>query len=239
MKLDILAIAAHPDDVELSAGGTLAKHARMGYQTGIVDLTKGELGTRGTPEIRAKESAASAEILGLSMRDQLDLGDGFFENSKQEQLAIIRVLRKYQPDMVLCNAPEDRHPDHGKGGGLARDAAFLSGLQKICTYDEHGQEQEAWRPKKVLHYIQDRWLKPDVVVDISDDFDTKMKAIRAFKSQFFDPNSKEPETYISKPVFLDYLEARALEMGHGIAVRYGEGFLLSTPVPVADLTAML
>jgi len=218
MKLDILVMAAHPDDAELAVSGTITSAIAQGKKVGIVDFTRGELGTRGTPEIRLAESAAATQILGIHARENLGLADGFFQNDRESQLKLIDVIRKYQPDIVLANALEDRHPDHGKGAALAIDACFLSGLRKIET------GLPAWRPQHVYHYIQDRYLKPDFVVDISAHWATKEAAIRAFKSQFFDPNSKEPASYISSPDFLAFIEARAQEMGHKIGVKYGEGF---------------
>jgi bacillithiol biosynthesis deacetylase BshB1 len=218
MKLDILVLAAHPDDAELAVAGTIVSAIAQGKKVGIVDFTRGELGTRGTPEIRLAESAAASEILGIHARENLELADGFFQNNRESQLKLIQAIRKYQPDIVLANALEDRHPDHGKGAQLAIDACFLSGLRKI----ESGLAP--WRPKHVYHYIQDRYLKPDFVVDISAHWETKEAAIRAFKSQFFDPNSSEPASYISSPDFLAFIEARAQEMGHKIGVKYGEGF---------------
>lgn len=219
MKLDILVMAAHPDDAELSCAGTILKHIAAGKKVGIVDFTRGELGTRGTPEIRLQESADATKILGLHARENLGIRDGFFRNDEETQLKLIEVIRKYQPDIVLANALEDRHPDHGKGAQLAIDACFLSGLRQIKTGD-----LPAWRPTQVYHYIQDRYLEPDFVVDISAHWDQKEAAIRAFKSQFFDPNSAEPASYISSPDFLNFIQARAMEMGHKIGVKYGEGF---------------
>ncbi|MFM1780820.1 MAG: hypothetical protein RJB49_1115 [Bacteroidota bacterium] len=219
MKLDILVMAAHPDDAELSCAGTILKHIAAGKKVGIVDFTRGELGTRGTPEIRLQESADATKILGLHARENLGIRDGFFRNDEKTQLKLIEVIRKYQPDIVLANALEDRHPDHGKGAQLAIDACFLSGLRQIKTGD-----LPAWRPAQVYHYIQDRYLEPDFVVDISSQWDQKEAAIRAFKSQFFDPNSAEPASYISSPDFLNFIQARAMEMGHKIGVKYGEGF---------------
>jgi bacillithiol biosynthesis deacetylase BshB1 len=219
MKLDILVMAAHPDDAELSCAGTILKHIAAGKKVGIVDFTRGELGTRGTPEIRLQESADATKILGLQARENLGIRDGFFRNDEETQLKLIEVVRKYQPDIVLANALEDRHPDHGKGAQLAIDACFLSGLRQIKTGD-----LPAWRPAQVYHYIQDRYLEPDFVVDISAHWDQKETAIRAFKSQFFDPSSAEPTSYISSPDFLHFIQARAMEMGHKIGVKYGEGF---------------
>lgn len=218
MKLDILVMAAHPDDAELAVAGTISDAISKGKKVGIVDFTRGELGTRGTPEIRLAESAEASKILGIQIRENLELADGFFQNDRESQLKLIEVIRKYQPDVVLANALEDRHPDHGKGAALAIDACFLSGLRKIET------NFPAWRPKHIYHYIQDRYLEPDFVIDISAHWEKKEAAILAFKSQFFDPNSTEPASYISSPEFLHFIQARAQEMGHKIGVKYGEGF---------------
>ncbi len=224
MKLDILVLAAHPDDAELGCGGTIAKHTSLGDRVGIIDFTKGELGTRGTSESRQQEATDSAKILGVSVRENLHLKDGFFQNDYESQLILLRAIRKYQPRIILANAVYDRHIDHGKGASLAYDASFLAGLLKIETYDEEGKKQPAWRPDAVYHYIQSQFIKPDFVVDISGHWETKMKSVRAFKTQFFNPDSPEPETYISKPGFLKMLEARAIEYGHAIGSTYGEGF---------------
>lgn len=235
MKLDILVLAAHPDDAELGCGGTIAKHTALGHKVGIADLTRGELGTRGTPEIREQEASDSARILGVSVRENLQLADGFFQNDPDSQRILIRAVRKYQPRIVLLNARTDRHIDHGKGASLAYDASFLAGLEKIETLDESGVKQKPWRPEVVYHYIQSQFIVPDFVVDISAEWDLKMKAIKAFKSQFFDPDSQEPETYISKPGFLKMLEARAVEYGHAIGATYGEGFTARRFIGVTSL----
>lgn len=223
MKLDMLAFGAHADDVELSCGGTLMKHLALGKKAGIVDLTRGELGTRGKPAIREQEAHAAAQIMGIQIRENLGLKDGFFENNEAHQLQVIRMIRKYQPEVVLANAITDRHPDHGRGAQLIQDSAFLAGLRKIITTDE-GHEQDAWRPRVVYHYIQDQWIDPDVIIDISAFLEKKLLAIRAFQSQFFDPQSKEPSTYISRPEFIDSLVFRARELGKMVGVEYGEGF---------------
>ena len=207
MKLDILAMGAHPDDVELSCSGVLMKAIEEGKKVGILDFTRGELGTRGTPEIRLAESIAATQVMGIHVRENLEIADGFFENSKENQLKIIQIIRLYQPDIVISNALNDRHPDHGKGAKLAYDASFLSGLRMIETLDKNKKVQIAWRPQKVIHYIQDRYLEPDFVVDITPYWEKKVEAIKAFKSQFFDPSSTEPESYISKPGFLEFIEA--------------------------------
>lgn len=235
MKLDILVFASHPDDAELGCGGTIAKHTSLGDKVGIVDLTRGELGTRGTPETRQQEADASAKILGVAVRENLNLEDGFFQNTPESQMTLIRAIRKYQPRIILANAVYDRHIDHGKGASLAYDASFLSGLVKIETSDESGASQSSWRPEVVYHYVQSQFISPDFVVDISQQWETKMKAVRAFSSQFFNPDSHEPETYISKPEFLKMLEARAVEYGHAIGASYGEGFTTRRFIGVDNL----
>jgi bacillithiol biosynthesis deacetylase BshB1 len=196
----------------------------MGHKVGVVDFTRGELGTRGTIETRSSESAESSKILGLSVRENLGLPDGFFKNDKEHQLAVITAIRRYQPEIVIANAVYDRHSDHGKGASLAYDSCFLSGLAKIETKDEHGKKQEAWRPKVVYHYIQSLFIEPDFVVDISEHWEAKINSVNAYKTQFFDPKSSEPQTYISSPEFLRMVESRAIELGHSIGVKYGEGF---------------
>ncbi|MEH6659160.1 bacillithiol biosynthesis deacetylase BshB1 [Leeuwenhoekiella marinoflava] len=223
MKLDILAIGAHPDDVELSCSGVLAKEASRGKKTGVLDLTRGELGTRGSAEIRDQEAATAAEILGLSTRENIALADGFFVNDKESQLRIIEIIRKYKPEIVLCNAIDDRHIDHGKGSKLASDACFLSGLKKIETTLD-GQAQEAWRPKHVYHYIQWKNLQPDVVVDISGFMDVKMESVLAYGSQFYDPNNPDSNTPISSKNFQDSVKYRAQDLGRLIGTDYAEGF---------------
>lgn len=238
MKLDILVMAAHPDDAELAVSGTIAAAIAQGKKVGIVDFTRGELGTRGTPEIRLAESAEASQILGIHARVNLELADGFFQNNQESQLKLIEVIRAFQPEIVLANALEDRHPDHGKGAQLAIDACFLSGLRKIETTRE-GEKQSEWRPKQLFHYIQDRYLTPDFVIDISKHWATKEASIRAFRSQFFDPNSTEPASYISSPEFLNFIEARAREMGHKIGVQYGEGFQTQKTIAIQDLTSLI
>lgn len=235
MKLDILVLAAHPDDAELGCGGTIVKHVKMGHKVGVVDFTKGELGTRGTVETRAAESAESSKIMGLSVRENLGLPDGFFKNDKDHQLNVIRAIRRYQPEIVLANAIYDRHSDHGKGASLAYDASFLSGLAKIETWDEHNKKQEPWRPKVVYHFIQSLFIEPDFIVDVTEHWETKINAVRAFKTQFFDPKSTEPQTYISSPEFLRMVESRAIEFGHAIGTKYGEGFTVRRYPGVKDL----
>ncbi len=234
MKLDILAIGAHPDDVELSCSATIAKEIEKGRKVGILDLTKGELGTRGTAEIREKEAKAAAEILGVSVRENLEFSDGFFVNNVAHQLEIIKVLRRYRPDIVLCNAVDDRHIDHGKGAQLVADSCFLSGLRKIETI-YNGNSQEAWRPKNVFHYIQWKNLTPDLVVDVTGFMDKKLESVKAYRSQIFDENSKEPETPISSSNFLESITYRAKDLGRLIGTEYGEGFTVSRYVAVDSL----
>jgi N-acetylglucosamine malate deacetylase 1 len=229
-KLDILVFAAHPDDAELACAGTIARHIAKGYKVGIVDLTAGELGTRGSEELRSKEAAASATLLKLSIRECLHLADGFFEENQSALDKIIYVLRKYQPTIVIANALHDRHPDHGRGGDLVSRACFLSGLSKIKT-----QNQEAWRPQYVYRYIQDRYIKPDFIVDISEYWDIKIAAIKSFSSQFYDPNSEAPETYISSADFMQFIEARSLELGHAGGFKYGEGFTVEKALGIQNL----
>ena len=224
LKLDILVLSVHPDDAELGCAGTLLKHIALGKTAGIVDLTRGELGTRGSAEIRDKEAAESGRILGLSLRENVGLPDGFFENTKAYQLKIIEVIRKYQPEILITNAYHDRHPDHGRANMLVEESAFLSGLRKIETH-VNGELQEAWRPKQVLHFIQDNYIKPDILVDVTDFWDKKIESILAFGSQFFNPQwEDEPQTYISSPDFIHVVEARAREFGKSIHVKYAEGF---------------
>lgn len=223
MKLDILVFAVHPDDAELGCSGTILKHIALGKKVGIVDFTRGELGTRGTAETRDEEAAESAKILGLHVRENLRFKDGFFKNDETHQLEVIKMIRKYQPEIILTNALHDRHPDHARAGDLANDAIFLSGLIKVETKLE-GVSQAAWRPRLVLQYIQDRYIEPDIIIDITDFIDQKEECIRAFKTQFDSPDNKEPQTYISSPEFLDSVTGRAREFGKQIGVKYGEGF---------------
>jgi bacillithiol biosynthesis deacetylase BshB1 len=234
MKLHLLAIAAHPDDVELSCAGTLLKHTALGYDCGVLDLTIGELGTRGSGELRLVEAAEAAKILGLKIRDNLRMADAFFKNDQAHQLEIIKKIRQYRPELVLCNALTDRHPDHGRASQLASEACFYSGLRKIKTI-VGGKEQEAWRPKAVYHYIQDRQLKPDLVVDVTAHVDKKMQAIQAFKSQFFDPHSKEPESPISVKNFLEVVKGKMSIFGRDAGFEYAEGFTVERTPGVTDL----
>lgn len=240
MKTDILAIGIHPDDVELSASGTLLRHAALGHSFGLLDLSLGELGSRGTPELRRAEAEASARILGAAFREQLDLPDGFFAHSPENMLKIVRSIRAHRPEIVLCNAPDDRHPDHGRAAKLVADACFYSGLIRIDTSDDTGAPQSAWRPKAVYHYIQDKQLVPDFVVDITPWFEKKMQAILAFSSQFYDPNNPDegPQTPISGKDFLDFMEAKARVFGRPAQVKYAEGFICSRTPAVDDLFSL-
>lgn len=235
MKLDILAFGAHPDDVELGCGATVAKEVSSGKKVGIVDLTRGELGTRGSAEIRDKEAANAAEILGVSVRENLRFRDGFFVNDETHQLEIIKMIRKYQPEIVLCNAIDDRHIDHGKGSRLVSDACFLSGLRRIET-SLNGTTQEVWRPKLVYHYIQWKNIEPDFVVDVSDFMQVKLDAVMAYSSQFYDPNSKEPVSPIATKNFTESIEYRAKDLGRLIFSEYAEGFTVERYVAVNSLT---
>jgi len=224
-KLDFLAFGAHPDDVELGCGATIAKLVSQGKKVGIVDLTRGELGTRGSAEIRTKETNEASKILGISTRENMDFKDGFFRNDEEHQLKIIQVIRKYQPDFVFCNAPDDRHIDHPKGSQLVVEASFLSGLSKIVTDDSLGNTQKQWRPKNIYHYIQWKNLDPDFIFDVSGFHNAKMNAVKCYSSQFYDPKSKEPETPISTKNFLDFIQSRAHDFGRLIGVEHGEGFI--------------
>lgn len=238
IKLDILAIGAHPDDVELGCGATLAKEISKGKKVGILDLTRGELGTRGSAEIRDNESSRAATILGAVLRENLAFRDGFFTNDELHQLEVIKMIRKFKPEIVLCNAIKDRHIDHGKGSNLVSDACFLSGLIKIkTTFD--GKTQEAWRPKQVYHYIQWENLKPDFIVDVTGFIDSKIEAVRAYGSQFYDPNSKEPSSPISSKNFLESVSYRAKDLGRLIGKEYGEGFNAERFVGVDSLEDLI
>jgi bacillithiol biosynthesis deacetylase BshB1 len=238
MKLDILAFGAHPDDVELGCSGTIAKEISLGKKVGIIDLTRGELGTRGSVAIRNAESEKATQLLRVSVRENLDMRDGFFVNDEAHQLKIIEMIRKYQPEIVLCNAIQDRHIDHGKGSKLVSDACFLSGLRKIET-KVNGVLQQAWRPKVVYHYIQWENLQPDFVVDISGFIDVKMESILAYSSQFYDPNSNEPESPISSKNFLDSVKYRAQDLGRIIGVAHGEGFTVERYLAVNSLSNLV
>ena len=237
MKLDILALGAHPDDVELGCGGTLIRHVQMGHKVGIVDLTRGETGTRGTPELRAEEAQKAASIIGAVVRENLHLPDGFISQDKEKIMAVVRTIRTYKPDIVIATAMHDRHPDHGNAATLIEQACFLAGLAKIET-EHKGLAQQAWRPRLVLHYIQDRFIMPDIVMDISDVMDRKMESILAHKSQFYHEDSKEPETYIASKGFLDNIPTRAMEHGRHCGFRYGEAFTCTKWLGVQDITQL-
>ncbi len=240
MKLDILAFGSHPDDVELGCGATVAKEVASGKKVGIVDLTRGELGTRGTAGIRDKEAAAAAKVLGVSVRENMEFADAFFTNDKEHQLEIIKMIRKYRPEIVLCNAIDDRHIDHAKGSKLVSDACFLSGLLKIDTKEDGGDEwQEPWRPKLVYHYIQWKNIEPDFVVDVTGFIEKKSEAIKAYASQFYDPNSDEPETPISSKNFIDSIHYRARDLGRLIGTEYAEGFTVERPIAVKGLDDLI
>lgn len=223
MNLDILVIAVHPDDAELCCSGTILKHIALGKKVGIVDLTRGELGTRGTAETRDEEAADSANILGLHIRENLRMRDGFFQNDEYHRLEVIKAIRKYQPEIILSNALEDRHPDHGRAGDLVYDSVFLSGLPKVETSID-GIKQEAHRPRLLLQFIQDRYLKPDIIVDVSDHMDKKIESIKAFKTQFYNPDVEGQQTYISSPEFFESVIGRSREFGKSIGATFGEGF---------------
>lgn len=241
MKLDILAIGVHPDDVELGCAGTLIKEKKNGKKTGIIDLTEGELGTRGTIETRYAEAAAAAEIIGAEIRENLKMRDGFFKNDEENQLKLIQKIRKYQPEVIFGNILNDRHPDHGRAGHLIKDAAFLSGLVKIETFDEQGNLQPRWRPKYVLHYLQDWFHEPDVLIDISDVFEEKMKSVAAYTTQFFpgDPTDGMLQTYISNPDFLESIVARARMLGKRIGVKYAEGFVSEKAIGINSINSLV
>jgi bacillithiol biosynthesis deacetylase BshB1 len=234
MKLDILVFAVHPDDAELGCSGTILKYIAQGKKVGIVDLTAGELGTRGSKETRKVEAADASAILGVHVRKNLGMRDGFFTNDEVHQLQLIEIIRKYRPQIVLANAIDDRHPDHGRAAALVTDAVFLAGLPKLKT-SETGAEQEAWRPNLLLHYIQDRYIKPDILIDITPYWEQKVAAIKAYKTQFFNPELQEPATYISSSDFLDGIEARAREFGKSIPCSYAEGFTSNKILGVASL----
>ena len=238
MKLDILAFGVHPDDVELGCAGTIMAAIDQGKKVGIVDLTRGELGTRGTPATRTQEAAAAANIMGVNIRENLDMADGFFANDEAHQRKIISIIRKYQPDIILANAPEDRHPDHGRSAKLVSDAAFLSGLRKIETIHE-GVTQSAWRPAYTFHYIQDRFIQPSFVIDITAYMERKMEAVLAYGTQFTSADTSEPQTYISSPQFLETVKARALMLGKRIGVGYAEGYITEKIIGFSNFDAII
>jgi bacillithiol biosynthesis deacetylase BshB1 len=238
MKLDILAFGVHPDDVELGCAGTIMAAIDQGKKVGIVDLTRGELGTRGTPTTRTQEAAAAAKIMGVDVRENLDMADGFFTNDETHQRKIIALIRKYQPDIILANAPEDRHPDHGRSAKLVSDAAFLSGLRKVVTIHE-GITQNAWRPAYTFHYIQDRFIQPSFVIDITAYMERKMEAVLAYGTQFTNADTSEPQTYISSPQFLETVKARALMLGKRIGVGYAEGYITEKIIGFSNFDAII
>jgi len=237
-KLDILAFGAHPDDVELGCAGTLLGAIAAGKKVGVIDLTKGELGTRGTVDQRLKEAQIASKILGLTLRENLGMADGFFANDHAHQMLIVEIIRRYQPSILFVNAPEDRHPDHGRAAQLLEQAAFIAGLSKIET-SHNGVAQTAWRPTQVFHYIQSRSLAPNFVVDISKFMDKKMESILAHSSQFYDPSSNEPETFISGNAFLEFIKGRAKELGQQIGVDYAEGFITKKLLGIRSLDAII
>ncbi|MEO6613450.1 MAG: bacillithiol biosynthesis deacetylase BshB1 [Chitinophagaceae bacterium] len=241
MKLDILAIGVHPDDVELGCSGTLINEIKNGKKAGILDLTQGELGTRGTIETRYQEAANAAMIIGVEVRENLKMRDGFFENDEEHKLKLISAIRKYQPEIVIGNVLHDRHPDHGRAGGMIADCCFLAGLAKIETTDENGKPQPRWRPSYVLHYIQDWYHEPDLLIDISNVFEQRMKSIEAYSTQFHNTagKSSEPQTYISTPDFLESVVARARMFGKRIGVKYAEGFICEKKIGIRSLDALI
>ena len=239
MKLDVLAIGAHPDDVELGCSGTLINEVKKGKQVGIIDLTQGELGTRGTVETRYLEAADAARIMGIAVRENLKMRDGFFKNDEAHQLQLVKALRTYRPDIVIGNVLEDRHPDHGRAGHLIYDACFLSGLKQVVTTDDAGNEQEKWRPRYLLHYIQDRFYEPDLIVDVTEVWEQRLKAVKAYKTQFLSPGSEEPQTYISSPEFFESIISRARLLGKRIGVPYAEGFLSKKSIGIKNLDALI
>ncbi|WP_456461636.1 bacillithiol biosynthesis deacetylase BshB1 [Reichenbachiella sp.] len=238
MKLDVLVFAAHPDDAELSCGGTILSLIASGKKVGLVDFTRGEMGTRGTPEIRDAEAEAASEILGLTIRENLKFQDVYFKNDDEHVLEVVKKIRQYQPDVILANAIADRHPDHGKGAQVVKRATFLAGLKNVKT-DLEGKAQENWYIKNLYHYIQTDFHKPDFVVDVSDFWEARMEAVRAYKSQFFDPSGESSNTLISTPEFMELIEARGREFGMSIRVKYGEGFIADRMPGVSDLTSLL
>jgi N-acetylglucosamine malate deacetylase 1 len=239
LKLDILVFAAHPDDAELGCSGTVLAHLAKGYKVGIVDFTSGELGTRGSGPLRLIEAENASKILGLTIRENLGFRDGFFVNDESHQKALIKIIRKYRPEIVLANAIDDRHPDHGKAAKLTTDACFFAGLPRIETFDDSGNVQAHWRPKNLFHYIQDMYHNPDFVIDITAHWDKKVESIKAFKSQFYDPNSAETPSYISSLDFFNFLEGRARHVGHPAGFTFGEGFTKSRIFGINDLFSII
>lgn len=238
MKINILVISAHPDDAEMSCGGTIISHSKQGHKMGLIDLTMGELGTRGTPQLRLEEAENARKILGAEFRENLGMADGFFKNDQTHMLMVIEKIRQYQPDIILTNSPDDRHPDHCRAAALVKDAYFMAGLREIKTNFE-GTEQEAWRPKALYHYLQHTLHRPDFIVDISGYLEQKMEAIQAFSSQFYNPESDEPDTVLSTPGFLERLRSASKTMGNQIFTDAGEGFIENRVHGVSDLNNLL
>ncbi len=239
MKLDVLAIGAHPDDVELGCSGTLINEVKKGKKVGIVDLTQGELGSRGTIEARYQEAADAAKIMGVQVRENLKMRDGFFKNDEAHQLQLIQILRKYQPDVVIGNVLDDRHPDHGRAGHLIYDSCFLAGLKQIQTKDDNGENQDKWRPRYFLQYIQDRFYEPDFIIDVSDVWMQRLEAVKAFKTQFLASKDDGEQTYISSPEFFDAITSRARLLGKRIGVQFAEGFISSKNIGIKSLDALI
>ncbi len=234
MKLDVLVFAAHPDDAELSCAGTIISLIKKGKKVGVVDFTKGEMGTRGTPEVRLKESAEASKVMGIQIRQNLGFKDAYFTNDQAHQLEVVKSIRFFQPEVVLTNAPSDRHPDHGRAAEVVKQACFMAGLAKLVT--KHKAKNLApHRPRALYHFIQNNYIEPDFVVDVSDYWAKKLKAIKCFKSQFYNPESTETETFISSPEFLEFIQARSKVMGHKIGVKHGEGFIAAQKIGVDDL----
>lgn len=241
MKLDLLAIGVHPDDVELGCSGTIINEIKKGKKVGVLDLTQGELGSRGSIEKRFEEASKAAKIMGVHVRENLKMRDGFFKNDEEHQRKLIMALRKYQPEIVITNSLSDRHPDHGRAAKLTTDSCYLSGLVKVETKDEKGKKQEPWRPKYVFHYIQDRYHEPDFIIDITDVFEQRMEAIKAYTTQFYNPDNEDdgPQTYISTSAFLESVIARARVIGKKIGVKYGEGFISEKSLGIRDLDSFI
>jgi len=240
-KLDLLAIGVHPDDVELGCSGTIIKEIKNGKKVGVLDLTQGELGSRGTIDTRYEEAAKAAMIMGVVVRENLKMRDGFFKNDEEHQRKLIVAIRKYQPEIIITNSLSDRHPDHGRAARLTADSCFLSGLRKLETKNEQGNDQEPWRPKYLFHYIQDRYHEPDFIIDITDVFEQRMEAIKAYTTQFYNPDNEDdgPQTYISTAVFLDSIVARARVIGKKIGVQYGEGFNTEKSIGIKNLDSLI
>ncbi|MGK2864369.1 MAG: bacillithiol biosynthesis deacetylase BshB1 [Chitinophagaceae bacterium] len=241
MKLDILAIGVHPDDVELGCSGTLINEQKRGKKIGIADLTQGELGTRGTVETRYQEAANAAKFIGASIRENLKMRDGFFKNDEEHQLKVIQLIRKYQPEIIIGNILHDRHPDHGRAGKLISDCCFLAGLAKIETVDDNGHPQKKWRPAYYLQYLQDWFHEPDLLIDITDVFEQRMNAIKAYSTQFHSGQTESdgPQTYISTPDFLESVIARSRMLGKRIGVKYAEGFVTEKKIGIKNLDALI